>query len=193
MKFSNLKTATILSLTTISVLLTSPLGIEAARAATKTLSASEGRVEFLAIGKPGFLKVKGEGAKPTGNLKIENGKASGEFTVDLSLFKTGIELRDEHMKEKYLEVSKYPKAILRFTDVDVKEGAAKSTVPAELELHGQKKAVAMEASLEGPKAGATFKIKLSDFGIAIPSYAGITVAEDVTITIDAVLTEAKSL
>lgn len=156
----------------------------------KSLAIKSGKVEFLAIGKPSFLKVRGIGTAPTGELKLSGSKASGEFTFDLSSLDTEIALRNEHMKDKYLEVGKFPKATIRFKDVDAKEGT-KSTIPAELELHGVKKEVSMDAELkpEGDtkKATGTFKFKLTDFGIALPSHLGVTIADEVTVTIESVL------
>lgn len=158
-----------------------------AATATKTMTLESGKVEFLAVGKPSFLKVKGEGATPVGTLTVANGKATGEFSIDLAKLSTGIEMRDEHMKEKYLEVAKHPKAIVRFKDIDVKDGAAKGAIPAELELHGQKKPITMDAELKDGKATGKFKIKLSDYAIEIPKYSGITIADDVDVTIESVL------
>lgn len=156
----------------------------------KSLAIRSGKVEFLAIGKPSFLKVRGIGTAPIGELKLTGTKASGEFTFDLSTLDTDIALRNEHMKDKYLEVGKFPKATIRFKDVDAKEGA-KSTIPAELELHGVKKTVSLDAELqpdgEAKKATGTFKFKLTDFGIAIPTHLGITIADEVTVTIESVL------
>jgi polyisoprenoid-binding protein YceI len=161
-----------------------------ADSAAKSLAIKSGKVEFLAIGKPSFLKVRGVGTAPVGELKLSGTKASGEFTFDLSSLDTEIALRNEHMKDKYLEVGKFPKAIIRFKDIDAKEGS-KSTIPAELELHGVKKTVSMDAELkpegESKKATGTFKFKLTDFGIAIPSHLGITIADEVTVTIESVL------
>ncbi|MBN8542048.1 MAG: YceI family protein [Deltaproteobacteria bacterium] len=158
--------------------------------AAKSLAIKSGKVEFLAIGKPSFLKVRGVGTAPTGELKLSGTKASGEFTFDLSSLDTEIALRNEHMKDKYLEVGKFPKATIRFKDVETKEGA-KSAIPAELELHGIKKTVSMDAELkpegETKKATGTFKLKLTDFGITIPSHLGVTIADEVTVTIESVL------
>ena len=159
----------------------------AATASGKTMTIESGKVEFLAVGKPSFLKVKGEGVTPTGTMTVTNGKATGEFSFDLSKLSTGIEMRDEHMKEKYLEVGKHPKAIVRFKDIEVKDGAAKGAIPAELELHGQKKPITMDAELKAGKATGKFKIKLSDYAIEIPKYSGITIADDVDVTIESVL------
>lgn len=156
----------------------------------KAMAVKSGKVEFLAIGKPSFLKVRGIGSAPTGELKVIGTKASGEFSFELASLDTDIALRNEHMKDKYLEVGKFPKAIIRFKDIEAKEGA-KATIPAELELHGVKKTISMDAELqpsgEAKKATGTFKFKLTDFGIAIPSHLGVTIADEVTVTIESVL------
>ncbi|CAN5630686.1 hypothetical protein BH10BDE1_BH10BDE1_10260 [soil metagenome] len=152
----------------------------------KTMKVESGTVDFLAVGKPSFLKVKGEGAVPTGEVTVVGDKAAGEFKIDLSQFKTGMEKRDEHMK-KTLEVEKFPTAIVRFKDVAVKDGLMKATIPAELELHGQKKPVALEAEFKDGKATGKFKIKLSEFGIVPPSFAGITIKDEVDVNIDSVI------
>ncbi len=161
-----------------------------AAASTKTLSVESGKVQFLAVGKPSFLKVNGEGKAPTGTMTIENGKATGEFTFDLASLDTKNETRTGHMKDKYLEVEKFPKATIKFKDVDAPGDVVKADIPAELTLHGQTRPVTMKAELSGGEkrtASGNFKIKLSDFGIAIPSYAGVTIADEVTVTIDSLL------
>lgn len=163
---------------------------EAVKTAAPALGVESGKVEFLAIGKPSFLKVKGTGTAPKGSLTIEGDKASGEFTFDLSTLDTGIALRNEHMKDKYLEVGKHPTATIRFKDASAKEGS-KQTIPAEMELHGVKKPVTLEATLkpEGDKkvATASFKFKLTDYQIEIPTHLGITIADEVSVTIESTL------
>jgi polyisoprenoid-binding protein YceI len=161
-------------------------GAPAAATAGKTMSVESGTVDFLAVGRPSFLKVKGEGAVPTGKVTVVGDKAAGEFKIDLAQFKTGMEKRDEHMKNT-LEVEKYPSAIIRFKDVVLKDGAAKGTIPAELELHGQTKPVALEAEFKDGKATGKFQIKLSEFGIKPPSFAGITIKDEVDVNIDSVI------
>jgi polyisoprenoid-binding protein YceI len=159
-------------------------------AAPDDLVVESGKVEFLAIGKPSFLKVKGQGAAPHGSLSLQDGKAQGSFTFELASLDTGIDLRNEHMKYKYLEISKYPKATVRFQDVPInKQG--KQTIPATLELHGIVKKIDLEAEMkpngEAKTATASFKIKLTDFEIAIPEHLGIRIADEVTVNIEAKL------
>lgn len=81
------------------------------------MSPEKGNVEFLAVGKPAFVKIKGEGQGPTGQFQLK--KVGSEFIlnaeliVDLRTLKTGIELRDNHMKEKYLLTPQYNSATLK--------------------------------------------------------------------------------
>jgi polyisoprenoid-binding protein YceI len=112
------------------------------------------------------------------------------ITVALANLTTGIGLRDKHMKEKYLEVQKYPSAILT-----VARGALKvpstadkveADVPGLLNIHGQTRPVVVH--YESKKDGANlltrgkFRINMRDFGVAVPSYLGVTVKPEVDVS-----------
>lgn len=146
------------------------------------------KVEFLAKGSPGFLKIQGKEGKAKGDLTVEGDLLTGSLTSDMSLFVTGIELRDKHMKETYLEVAKYPTATLKFTKQPIKlTETGAQTLKAELTLHGVTKPVTIEAKLKSVSdkkinVSSELKVMLSDYGIDIPKYLGVTVAQDVAIT-----------
>lgn len=159
-----------------------------------TLEAAKGKTSFLAIGRPSAIKINGKGAGPSGDLKFK--KAGAEFTldgkalVDMSSFDTGIGMRDKHMKEKYLEVEKFGQASLSFAAAKipaaVMENGGTVEVPAQLELHGKTNPVKVNVGItkKGDSLASLckFKIKLSDYGIAIPSFSGITVADEVEVS-----------
>jgi polyisoprenoid-binding protein YceI len=151
-----------------------------------------GSVEFLATGWPSALRINGKGVGPEGSLSMTGSEVSGSLAVDLGTLTTGIALRDRHMKEQYLEVQRFPRAELALTRLDLKQvpdgsdfGAV--TVPFEgtLSLHGVQKPVSGQAkvsrSAEKVTVNAVFSIQLGDFGIAVPKYLGITVAEKVEV------------
>ena len=71
-----------------------------------------GSVTFQAIGRPAAIKINGTGDAPKGQLTVKDQTLSGVLTFNLSSLKTGIDLRDRHMKEKYLQVDQYPEAHL---------------------------------------------------------------------------------
>lgn len=146
------------------------------------------KTSFVAIGKPAMLRIHGESEGITSKLDADKKTVSGSIAIQLEKFKTGIETRDEHMKNKYLEVAKYPEAILTIKDVnvsDLKEGSKKDlTIKAKLLLHGETKDVDVKGTIESLAGGkykvhATANITLSEFKIDIPTYAGIKVADSV--------------
>lgn len=152
---------------------------------------TKGKTEFVAVGKPAMLKIHGEGTGPSGELSIEQGTLTGKLKVSLSNLNTGISMRDTHMKEKYLETSKYPDAELSLNKVpfpELKTGQHES-VPFKgvLALHGVSRPVDGNAEIEARNDGyhvkSQFKLNLSDFKIEIPSYMGIKVADTVEVEV----------
>ena len=160
-------------------------------AATVNLNAGNGKVQFEAVGRPAMVKIKGTGAGPQGNLTVLEGKVSGELKFALATLETGIDLRNEHMKEKYLEVKNYPEARLTLKDVPLPEGytlaspkSGEGAFTGTLELHGVKKDISGTfATTEKNSVEAKFEIKISDFKIEIPSYLGVTVADTVKVQV----------
>jgi polyisoprenoid-binding protein YceI len=157
----------------------------AARAALS--DASAGHVSFQASG-PAGMKIEGT----TGDLTLADKGDSVVITVPLANLSTGITLRDRHMKEKYLEVPKYPSATLSVSRPALKVPAAgekvEIDVPATVNLHGQTRPVTVhyQAKRDGSTlvANGKFHINMTDFGITVPSYLGVTVKPDVDVSAD---------
>jgi polyisoprenoid-binding protein YceI len=65
--------------------------------------------------------VVGKTAEIRGFIQVDptdlTGTSRAELQVDLASLKTGIGLRDRHMREQYLEVEKYPTAVFNLTEV----------------------------------------------------------------------------
>ncbi len=162
-----------------------------------SLESKNGLSEFTAIGRPAALKIVGHGVGPTGQLALapegSDYLLSGALDLDLDSFDTGIEMRDKHMKEKYLETSKNKKATLKFTGAhlakEILEKNGEVTVPAFLLLHGIEKPVEVKTAFVQDSNGelkttSSFQIKISDYGIQIPSFSGLTVADQIQIKIE---------
>jgi polyisoprenoid-binding protein YceI len=117
----------------------------------------------------------------------------GSLVVDLRTLDTGIDLRNEHLREKYLEVDKapgYDKATL--SEVDIKglnpespEGRGSFT--ASLMLHGTRKTVSGPAEIRRAASGlrvkASFPVNLSEYGIPEPRYLGVGVKNTVQVEV----------
>lgn len=131
-------------------------------------------VTFNAVDTNGYLEIDGRGAHVTG------GK-DGVFAVQLAELTTGIDLRDHHMKEKYLQVDKYPTALLKIDGFPAASGKFTGT----LTMHGVVKPVAGDVTLtpDGKRMAvvAKFGLKLGDFAIDTPSWLGTKVADNVTV------------
>lgn len=162
-----------------------------------TMDGKNGKTEFLAVGRPSALRISGKGTGPNGQLDLLADEANfllqGQVDMDLTTFETGISMRDRHMKEKYLEIEKFPKATLVMEAVriskDVLDKGGTLNFPAKLTLHGIEKPVAVALTLEahggGWKALSKFKIRLSDFAIEVPRFSGVTVADEVEVSTEA--------
>lgn len=144
-------------------------------------------VDFFATG-PGGLNMDGK----TSDFTVQDDGKTATFTVALKNLNTGIALRDEHMKDKYLETSKYPDATLKVSRDQFKvpeigkhsDGEAKGTFT----LHGKSKDVTVKYKAKREKNGeiaadAKFAINLKDYEIAIPNYLGVTVKPDIDIQV----------
>lgn len=184
-------------LSLVGVLCISSLTLAATPSVSKLVFQADrgtGAVEFNAIGRPSALKIHGKGSSPKGSLILEGSAASGSLSFDLESLDTGIKLRNEHMKTKYLEVEKYAQATLTVTKLSIpdalrSENGKVEKVPFQgvLSLHGVQKPVSGFATVGRASnqmtIAADFGIKTSDFAINTPSFAGITMAEDVQVAV----------
>ena len=132
---------------------------------------------------PGGFKLEGH----TGELRLEDAGALLRIIVPLAHLETGIDLRDRHMREKYLEVQKYPDAVLEvpWGALKLPEDGKASTGEAhgKLTLHGRTKELPFQYTVQ--RTGAAYQVSgslplnLKDFGIEVPSYMGVTVKPDI--------------
>jgi polyisoprenoid-binding protein YceI len=156
------------------------------------LSKENANVEFLAMVKPGSIRINGAGAKVTGTLSVLEKSLTGALLVHLEELKTGIGLRDQHMKEKFLETKKFPDAKLIISEMNLPNNpfvvSAKLTgVPFKglLSVHGVESKVDGTADIDstGSEVVAEVKTKttIAAHQIEKPSYLGVKVADDIDV------------
>ncbi|MEK7691584.1 MAG: YceI family protein [Bdellovibrionota bacterium] len=113
--------------------------------------------------------------------------------IQVDQFGTGIGMRDEHLKTRYLEVAQFPESTLEFKDAPLTD--QETTFTAKLTLHGKTKEVPVKGSLKSDGAQLTgsgsFTISISDFEIPNPGYKSVSMAE--TVSIEAQFTASKQL
>lgn len=139
---------------------------------------------FHGKGPAGF-KIEGT----TSALTLKDDGKTLTITVPLKDLDTGIALRNNHMREKYLEVATYPDAVLEvpMTAFKVPEsGEASGDAKGKFSLHGKSKEVSFKyqvkcaagtCSVEG-----SMDFNFEEFGVKVPTYLGITVKPDLNIT-----------
>ncbi|NBT57811.1 YceI family protein [bacterium] len=152
----------------------------------------DSKTEFEGTGKPSLLKIHGSSEKKLdGAFVFEGRKLSVKAVFDLNGLDTGIELRNEHMKDRYLEVKKFPKAELIIREIHLPTEFASSSFSFSgpfqgvLQLHGATHPVSgtIEAKVDGEilEAACSFSLSIRDFKIQRPSYANISMTDDVKV------------
>ena len=156
-------------------------------------------------------KIVGTTSKITGSVQVnpkditKGLKAS--FALDLASLKTGIDKRDEHMRDNFLETAKYPKAMLtidkvtKASDNMLMDGKT-LTVDAEgtLSLHGVKSNVQLKditvtyfdesEATKGRLPGdlliinGGFSLNLPDYNIEVPQFIFLKLAETIKVSVD---------
>ncbi|MHC1707666.1 MAG: YceI family protein [Bacteroidales bacterium] len=125
--------------------------------------------------------------------------ATGEFVfkVLMKSFQFEKALMQEHFNENYVESDKFPNATFQGKVTNIKDvnfgktGVYNVTVDGNLTIHGVTKKISHNGTLEvnGDKvsAKAKFKVKPADYEIKIPAAVAPKIAENLEVTVDAVL------
>lgn len=137
----------------------------------------------------------------TATADFDNGKAEIAVTVSVSSLRTGIEMRDEHLRSPmWLDADRYPE--ISFVSTDSKKvGRDRWKVSGIFTLHGVSRELtttvqvrripaemAQKAGLEPGewiRVTVPFKVKLSDFGVKIPEMAAAKVNDTWQLNIQA--------
>jgi polyisoprenoid-binding protein YceI len=153
------------------------------------------------VGRTG--EVKGYvSVDPTG-IK---GTAKGRFEVTLDSLKTGINMRDQHMREKFLETAKFPKALFELTKVD---SASQNTLADQKDIqlvlegnftvHGITRAIKVPATITYLKESdetkqrlpgdllhivTSFNVNLGDYAIDRPQILFLKLGETQKVDLD---------
>lgn len=119
------------------------------------------------------------------------------FKVIIKSFEFEKALMQEHFNENYLESAKFPNAqfIGKVTNISAmnftKNASFDAQVEGTLTMHGVKKPIKATGTLQskdGKIIGkSTFKLKVKDYDISIPTAVVKNIAEEVEITVDIIL------
>lgn len=161
------------------------LGTVAVAGDAKVTRIDKTEVKFLAVG-PAGLKINGTGSDV--NVDEQDGKYV--LTTSLKDLKTGIGLRDQHLK-KYIASDKHPQAKLVVAKDQIKlpEDNKESTGSAkgQLTLHGVTKPVAFNYKIKRTGSDyhvqAMFDVDITKHDIEKPCYLGVCVDQNVKVKV----------
>ncbi len=144
------------------------------------------RVAFTATG-PAGMKIVGN----TSELATADDGQNVTITVTLTHLATGIELRDKHMREKYLETPTYPTATLTVPRASLTlppaGGSQAKDAQGTVTLHGQTRPSPFHYAVVNDNGAyridGALHVDMRDFGITVPNYMGLAVKPDVDIDV----------
>ncbi|MCE9501649.1 MAG: YceI family protein [Leptospira sp.] len=152
---------------------------------TEKLKIISGKIKFTSTAPK--LEFYGIGKEIEGEIDLKTKTVS--FKLRLNSFRTGMKLRDEHMRENYLETSKFPEALFtgKIISFDQKTGEARAE--GELLLHGVTKTnFQIKGILETIdnrfRLKAEFPVLLKDFQIEIPRLVFLELNNEIKIEAD---------
>lgn len=152
--------------------------------------------------------IVGTTSKIAGTISAdpENPAASSvDIRVELASLDSGIALRNQHMRERFLETSKYPNATFKSISVSgpatiAPNKPAEVSVTGDYSMHGVTKRITVPVrivlipeseitkSQRGPgdwiHATATFSVKLSDYDVHVPDTFLVNTADPIPVKID---------
>lgn len=139
-------------------------------------------LEFEVRSNPDFLKLKGKGDKLSYTFNVTDKNVWEEtFVFELDSLTTGLNLKDKLIKKKCLEVEKFPQATLSLSTpkASILELKSPQKVKAKLTLKGVTRDVWVVAQREGAHVKAKLDFKASSFGIEVPTWNGLKLADKV--------------
>ncbi|WP_337866843.1 YceI family protein [Ignavibacterium sp.] len=185
-------------------------------AQTFTVDSKDGRNQASFISDAPLEKINGLASGLSATVMINTNDITknpmGKVTVPISNIKTGIDLRDEHLRsEMWLNAAKYTNAEFQLTGIknpsskSLNDGQrVKATLLGKFSVHGVTKEIEVPATLTYFKesertkakapgnllvANADFRIKLADYGVKIPDMVVGKVNDEVEINVNFVASD----
>lgn len=164
-----------LELAFVLLVVSLPFGASAESGRQAVSSGSE--VAFLAKITGGSFTAKSEQVSGSLGVDKERKHLSASVAVAAASFSTGLGMRDNHMRDKYLEAATFKEIVFVAPEQEVAMKAGEtSRIKGTLTVKGVSQPVEVEVRFEsvtdsGVTATARFPIDITKFGIPQPSFA----------------------
>ena len=158
---------------------------------------TRGVVRFMVEGP--LDDVVGETRQSSGVLTFSPeswSKGTGVIAVELGSLRTGIDQRDKDMRVEFLEVSRFPRAVLTIDSIVAPSGAALTAggsvtgeVVGSFELHGVRRAVKVPLTVKMENDGhvrvsGKFEVPFSDYNVQRPQRLFLKLGDVAQVTFD---------
>ena len=152
-------------------------------------------ISFFSVSPLEDISAVNKACKPIVNTATND----VQMKIAITAFQFEKPLMQEHFNENYMESDKFPNAIFKGKineKIDwTKDGEYKVTTTGKLNIHGIEKDRTIEGvvKIKGQEItlNSKFKIHIADHGIKVPSLYVQNIAEDVDVTLNAVLEPYK--
>jgi len=178
------------------------VGTAAAQSQTWNIDPPHSTAQF-SVRHLGISTVRGAFTKVSGTVQYDTAnpaKTVIDASIDASSIDTRVDMRDNDLRSaNYFDVAKFPTITFKSKKVEA-AGTGKLKVTGDLTIHGVTKEAVLD--VDGPSApvkdpwgnnrigvSASTKINRQDFGV---SGGGAMIGDDIPITIDMELTQAKA-
>ncbi len=132
---------------------------------------------YVTLNPAGDFIAKTSAVKGVAVEKADGSFVAENIVVDLNSLETWVSLRDQHMKEKYLDTKTYPKATLK--KAIGKDGKGVGL----LNIKGKDINIKGDYKKDGKFLIAEFILTLTEVGIADVNYKGVGIEEEIKIEI----------
>ncbi len=157
----------------------------------------DANVKFFSDGK--LEKI--EATNKSGTAVIDFGTGKMEWKVLIKNFLFEKALMQEHFNENYMESSKYPSAsfkgqITNLSEVNLNaDGVYKTKVSGKMNIHNVERDVNLDGTITVSggkiKVSSAFVVKCSDYNIRIEAQKVSNIANEISVTVNAVLEPLK--
>lgn len=121
------------------------------------------------------------------DVRVEDDGSHVRIVVGLAALTTGMRLRDAHMRDKYLEVRRWPDTRLEVDTALLSTTHVDRVIEGVLTLHGtaRKVPVVYRATCAEDVCDVTGSVAfdMRAFGVVVPAYFGLTVDHDVVVDV----------
>jgi polyisoprenoid-binding protein YceI len=169
---------------------------------------SDGKNYAMFTSEATLETIHGRTSKVTGTIAADPADvptASVDVTIDLASLDTGIDMRNCHLRERFLQVDKFPTATFKSVSVAAPKSIGTNNptvinVTGDLTIHGVTKRITVPVravvipetdqtkSSRGPgdwiHATTEFPIKLGDYGIPVPENLLMKLSDRIGIKLD---------